>query len=121
MESSSDDAAGFSLVEIVIAVFILAIIAIALLPPLVNGLVLASEQALTATATRTLNALIEEARDTHKCLDINALAPATFDRFTVDDGGFACIPGSVNTITLTALDDDGQTLAVVTAKVLVDS
>jgi prepilin-type N-terminal cleavage/methylation domain-containing protein len=115
------DAAGFSLVEVVIAMFIFGVIAVALLPPLINGLRFASEQAITATATRQVNAMIEEARDSHKCPEINLLAPANFDGFTVDDAGYVCAPGSVNTITLTALDDAGQVVATATAKVLVDS
>jgi prepilin-type N-terminal cleavage/methylation domain-containing protein len=121
MRGRGADAAGFSLVEVVIAMFILGVIALALLPPLVNGLRFASEQAITATATRQVNALIEEARESHKCPEINLLAPATFDRFTVHDDGYVCAPGSVNTITLTARDDAGQIVAKVTAKVLVDS
>jgi prepilin-type N-terminal cleavage/methylation domain-containing protein len=115
------DAAGFSLAEVIIAVFILGIIAMALLPALINGLRFASTQALVASATRQLNALIEDARESHKCLDIDPIAPATFDRFAIDDSGYICTPGSVNTITLTARDDAGQILVTVTAKVLVDS
>jgi prepilin-type N-terminal cleavage/methylation domain-containing protein len=115
------DAAGFSLAEVVIAVFILGIIAMALLPALINGLRFASSQSIVATATRQVNALIEEARESHKCLDIDLLTPATFDRFAIDDSGYTCAPGAVNTITLTARDGAGQILVTVTAKVLVDS
>ncbi|WP_082496880.1 type IV pilus modification PilV family protein [Microbacterium sp. Leaf288] len=121
MRGRGADAAGFSLVEVVIAMFIFGLIAIALLPPLINGLRFSSEQALTATATRQLNALIEQARERPKCADINLLAPATFERFTVGDGGYVCTPGSVNTLTLTARDAAGEVLATATAKVLVDS
>jgi prepilin-type N-terminal cleavage/methylation domain-containing protein len=121
MRERSVGAAGFSLVEVVIAMFIFGIIAMALLPPLVNGIRFASEQAVTATATRQLNALIEQMRDSHKCPEIDPLTPATFDRFTVGDDSYSCAPGAVNTITLTARDDAGQVVATVTAKVLVDS
>jgi prepilin-type N-terminal cleavage/methylation domain-containing protein len=121
MRGRSADAAGFSLVEVVIAMLIFGVIAVALLPPLISGLRFASEQAITATATRQVNALIDEARNSHKCPEIDLLAPATFDRFTVDDDGYVCAPGSVNTITLTARDDAGQVVATVTARVLVDS
>lgn len=126
-------AAGFSLVEVVIAMFILGVIAIALLPPLVNGIRFASEQALTATATRQVNALIEQARETHTCAALEALAPTAFrdgtpvvpitdpHDFSVGDDGFVCVAGEVNTIRLTATDPTGEVLASVTARILVDS
>jgi prepilin-type N-terminal cleavage/methylation domain-containing protein len=124
--------AGFSLVEVVIAVLILGLIAIALLPALVQGLRFSSEQAEVATATHQLNALIEDGRDAHTCAVLDAVAPTAYldgavvpvsdpHDFRVDDAGFVCIPGTVNTIVLTAIDPGGLVLATVTAKVLVDS
>jgi prepilin-type N-terminal cleavage/methylation domain-containing protein len=124
---------GFSLVEVVIAMVILGLVAIAMLPPLAQGIRFASEQAQVATATRQLNALVEEARDRPVCDDLEDLAPQAFKDgidvvpmtdphdFVVDDDGYVCAPGVVNSIELTAVSSNGQTLAVVTARILVDS
>lgn len=54
----SREESGFSLVEVIIAMLILGAVAIALLPPLYNGLMYATEQSTKATATRHLNALV---------------------------------------------------------------
>lgn len=67
MRGRGADAAGFSLVEVVIAMFLLGIIAIAILPGLWQGIRYSSEQSAVATATRHLNSLIEEARDDPAC------------------------------------------------------
>lgn len=61
------DAAGFSVVEVVIAMFLLGVIAIAILPTLYQGIRYSSEQSAVATATRHLNGLIEQARETPAC------------------------------------------------------
>ncbi|MFB7890765.1 prepilin-type N-terminal cleavage/methylation domain-containing protein [Microbacterium sp. NPDC056044] len=63
MRGHSSDAAGFSLVEVVIAMFLLGIIAVAILPVMWNGIAFSSQQANTATATRYLNSVIDQARD----------------------------------------------------------
>jgi prepilin-type N-terminal cleavage/methylation domain-containing protein len=62
MRDRGVEAAGFSLVEVVIAMFLLGIIAVALLPPLWNGLLFSTQQSSTATATRHLNTVVEQAR-----------------------------------------------------------
>lgn len=85
MRVRSADAAGFSLVEVIIAMFILGIIAVALLPVLINGIQFSSQQASVATATRQLNALIEEARDSPSCATV-AAARAN-QTFTTGNGG----------------------------------
>ena len=111
---------------------ILGIIAISLLPALVQGIRYSSKQAYVATATRQVNALIEEARDKRTCTVLNGLAPSAFrdgvlvpntDPYdiAVDDAGFICVPGVVNTMKLTSTNARGDVLAVVTAKILVDS
>ena len=58
---------GFRLVEVVIAMLILGMIAIAIIPALWQGLQYSSEQSTVATATRQLNGLIEEARRSPTC------------------------------------------------------
>ncbi|MET0811882.1 MAG: hypothetical protein ABWY03_02435 [Microbacterium sp.] len=56
------DESGIGIVEIVVATFILGLIAIALLPMLITGMRVAVDQSTVATATRLLNDSIEEAR-----------------------------------------------------------
>lgn len=63
MRERGTEAAGFSLVEVVIAMFLLGIIAIAILPVMWNGITFSSQQANTATATRYLNSVVDQARD----------------------------------------------------------
>lgn len=67
MRGRSTDAAGFSLVEVVIAMFLLGVVAVAILPALWQGVQYSSEQSAVATATRHLNRLIEQARQDPAC------------------------------------------------------
>lgn len=67
MRGRGTDAAGFSLVEVVIAMFILGVVAVAILPTLWQGIQFASEQSAVATATRHLNGLIDDARQNNAC------------------------------------------------------
>ncbi|GEM_PF-1597966 len=67
MRGRGADAAGFSLVEVIVAMLLLGIIAVAILPALYQGLQYSSEQSTTATATRHLNGLIEQARQDAAC------------------------------------------------------
>lgn len=72
MRTSEED--GFSLVEVVIAMFVLGIIAIMLLPALLSGIRYSGEQSTVATATRRLNAIVEEARQSPTCLALQQIA-----------------------------------------------
>jgi type II secretory pathway pseudopilin PulG len=74
MRGHASESAGLSLVEVVIAMLVLGIIAIALLPPLVQGIRYASEQSTQATATRFLNQLVEEARKSTSCTELSGFA-----------------------------------------------
>jgi len=74
VRTSRRNQSGFSLVEVVIAMLLLAIIAVALLPPLVNGIRFSAEQSVTATATRHLNSLVEEARASPTCTSLIGVA-----------------------------------------------
>ena len=65
------DEAGFGLVEIVVSMFILAIIAIAFLPLLIQGIKVAADNRTLATATQLIHDQIEQARAIGAC---NALA-----------------------------------------------
>jgi len=136
MRDRSDAAAGFSLVEMIIAMFLLGIIAVAILPALWSGIVNASKQSATASATRQLNALVETARTRaasgdcsgavaaaakHRYFDgadVGATA-AIFDLQTIGSAGFTCTVGATNTLTLTATDETGAGLATVTATIFV--
>ena len=123
------DDAGFGLVEVIIAFFLLAIISVALLPALWNGVIQSSTQATTASATRFLYAVVEQGRESAAtaggasawCTSIGsaaAKAPASFTA-TVS----ACTPdaSSLVTLTLTATSNEStpKPLATVTAKVYV--
>ena len=122
-QEASDDW-GFSLVEVIVAMLILGLIAISLVPALWQGIQLSSEQSTVATATRQLNALIEEARDSPTCGTLDAIAATR----TFTDGrgasfttgaqpGYSCIAGSLVYVKLTARDVSGTTLAELEAKV----
>ena len=65
MRSRSD--AGFSLVEVVIAMFVLGLIAVMLLPALITGIRTSADQSAVATATRRLSAIVEEGRQNPSC------------------------------------------------------
>ena len=74
------DEVGFGLVEVIVAMFLLALVVIGLLPALLSGIEHSARQTSVATATRYLNALVEEAREAHDCPLIEAIAsplPAT--------------------------------------------
>jgi type II secretory pathway pseudopilin PulG len=70
MRGRSVDAAGFSLVEVVIAMFLLGLIAIALLPALVDGIRYSTSQSSVATATRFMNEVVEQARQSADCTEL---------------------------------------------------
>lgn len=61
-EQAAGDDAGFGMVEIVVALFMLAVLAIAFLPLLVQGLQLSAENATRATATQIAQDRLEVAR-----------------------------------------------------------
>lgn len=127
MREHDTAAAGFSLVEVIIAMLILGVIAIALLPMLWQGILLSSQQSASATATRHLNSLIEEARETPTCATLGSITAAV----TIPDGKGAdldivgaydvpgCLRGAAVPVTLTATDASGTQLARVDARVYI--
>ncbi|MEN8603079.1 type IV pilus modification PilV family protein [Microbacterium rhizosphaerae] len=118
------DDEGFGLVEVIIAFFLLAIIAVAILPALVNGIRFSAAQSTVATATRHLNGLVEEARTTPTCATLVSVAtPATFTDGrgkTITSSGTVgtCASGSAVSLDLKAAQG-GVTLASVNALVYV--
>ncbi|MFD4959828.1 type II secretion system protein [Microbacterium sp. NPDC058389] len=126
MRDRSADAAGFSLVEVIIAMFLLGLIAVAILPALWQGIQLSTQQSAVATATRQLNSLVEDARQSPTCTVIaNAVAIKT--GFT-DGSGRAfstqgvvhgsCTAGSAVSISLEAVQGS-STLASIDAIIYV--
>ncbi|RZU64111.1 hypothetical protein EV379_0405 [Microterricola gilva] len=63
----AEDDSGVGLIEIIIAMMLLAIIAIAILPTLIQGLKLSSANATFASATAIVNGQLEDARSYKSC------------------------------------------------------
>ena len=126
MRDRSTGAAGFSLVEVIIAMFLLGLVAVAILPVLWQGIQLSTQQSAVATATRQLNSLVEDARQSPTCTVI-ANAVATKNGF-VDGSGRAfstegvvhgsCAVGTAVSISLKAVQGT-STLASVDAFIYV--
>ncbi|WP_461476221.1 prepilin-type N-terminal cleavage/methylation domain-containing protein [Microbacterium sp. HJ5] len=112
---------GFSLVEVIIGMFLLALIAVALLPALVDGVRYSSEQSAVATATRHLHALVEQARENPTCSNLATLAgPDPFNEGTerpMTSSGTvtACAAKSTATLRLVAVDGQGDRIAGIEA------
>lgn len=116
---------GFSLVEVIIAMVLLLIIAVSLLPALVDGVRYSSEQSAVATATRHLNGLIEQARDDPTCGKIDALSAElefnsdTEREMTSSGEHTACVAKSTVTLTLVARDAEGDRIATAEAVIYI--
>lgn len=125
MSGRSSDAEGFSLVEVVIAMLLLGLVAVAILPALWQGLTVASQQSSTATATRYMNALVEQARETRTCDYLGSIAglPPKMDgrgrQMTTDKStSSGCGSGATATLTV-VVQVDGKSLATTTALILI--
>lgn len=122
-KSGSDD--GFSIVEVIIAMFLLAIVAVALLPSLWQGIRYSSQQSAVATATRQLNSLVEQARQAPSCSTLTSVAATK--NFTDGVGRTLTSSGTVGScatktavsLKLTAVDGSGTTLASTSALIYV--
>ena len=68
-----DDEDGFGLIEIVVSMLILALLAVAFLPLLVQGLKASSSNATLATATQLVNQKMESASAVSTCSGATAL------------------------------------------------
>lgn len=131
MRARRANAAGFSLVELVIAMFLLGVIAIALLPVLWNGIRYSSEQSTVATATRQLNSLVDQVREGATCDDVaDATTAHTFtdgagrtfstraESASGDPVAPACVSETLASFTLVARQN-GEKLAQVVALVYI--
>lgn len=117
---------GFGLVEVIIGMLLLAIIAVAILPALWQGIRYSTQQSATATATRQLYSLIEGIRDSPSCGQIiSATGSNTFKdgggRTLTSSGTYSTCPATDKkvTVALVAKDASGATLASVKAIVYV--
>jgi prepilin-type N-terminal cleavage/methylation domain-containing protein len=128
MTRNADYDAGFSLVEVVIAMLILGLIAVALIPPLWQGVQLSSKQSIVATATRQINALVEQMREDPSCSNLSAVAVSKKYRdgavvgsdpydFQTETAVFTCSSRALVPVEITATDMSGTVVASVTAKV----
>jgi prepilin-type N-terminal cleavage/methylation domain-containing protein len=116
---------GFGLIEVVVAMLLLAVIAVAILPALLQGIRYSAEQSSTATATRQINSLIEEARDNPSCASLASVASTR----TVEDGQGnsltstgtvgSCASKTAVSLALEVRDSSGDILASTTALVYV--
>lgn len=117
---------GFSIVEVIIAMFLLGLVAVAVLPALWQGIQFSSQQSAVATATRQVNALIEQARDNPTCASLTSFGtPSTVQdgaghTITIAGAVGAC-PSASKTVSLilTAVDGSNKKLATASAIVFV--
>ena len=73
-ETDETNDAGFGIIEIVVAMFLLGLLAVAVMPLLVQGLTLSSTNATLAAATQLANQQIEQVRTQQSCA---LVTPAT--------------------------------------------
>ena len=124
MTKASED--GFSIVEVLIARFLLALVAVALLPALWQGIQYSTQQSAVATATRELNALVDQARESSSCAGLTAVAVSRpvndgANREFTTSGTVGTCPSATKTVKLVlkAVDTSGTTLATTSAIVYV--
>jgi type II secretory pathway pseudopilin PulG len=118
MADDVQESNGLGIVEVIIAMFLLAVIAVAILPALWQGIRYSSEQSAVATATRFLNSLVEQARDDGGCdawADLLARTEVTGRGETLTVSG-TCTAGSVDTLSI-VVSGGGRVLASTTALV----
>ena len=113
---------GFGLVEVIVAIFILALLAVAVLPMIWTGLKVATEQSTVATATHAVSGFIDEVRGRADggCGVLNGTSTLTTDRGdgilitgVVDAGCSDALRPVAVKYTTTATNDDGDVLAAV--------
>ena len=125
MRGRSAEAAGFSLIEVIIAMFLLGIVAVAILPALWQGMMLSSQQASTATATRYMNSIIDDARATPTCPFLSSISslPAITDGRGVNlststSSVTGCTAGATATLTVNIVGE-ARILATSTALIYI--
>ena len=126
MRGHDSGSSGFSLVEVIIAMFLLGIIAIALLPALWQGIMLSSQQSSTATATRYMHSIIDDARENATCAYLGTISslPAVSDgrgvSMTTSGTTVTGCPASGDIVTLALeISGEGRVLASTTALIYI--
>jgi len=123
------------LVEVIVALFILAILAVAFLPILIQGVKLSSVNATRASAGQLVNEQLEMARTLGKnCSAIEAFATPTPSNVSSSDGRDvslvvdrvigacpATYPGTVRVAATVTRFDTGEALAEATALIFVEA
>ncbi|MCU1415002.1 MAG: hypothetical protein JWN80_2342 [Microbacteriaceae bacterium] len=133
---TTDDEAGLGLIEIVVAMFVLAALSLCLLPLLINGTQQSAKTAAIASASQLVNNQIVAARDTaDTCTAVAGVASVPVGAASVYRGvplsltktmgtcpnpaPTATAPSTVTyTVTVTRTDT-GATLATATTRILV--
>lgn len=117
---------GFSIVEVIIAMFLLAVIALAILPMLIQGVRSSSHESLTATATRDVYGYVEKARQNATCTGLTSLSGAHLytdasgrTLFTTTVAVPSCAVTTAVRVTVTATSPSGTSLADADALVFV--
>lgn len=124
-ERTSSDA-GFTLVEVVVAMVLLAILALATLPMFARGIQATASTGTTTTATQAVGARIEQARTADGCDDLTGQAAVPWSRtdahghsFQVSLSVTGCAPGKAAQVRATATAADGHQLATAATMVFV--
>lgn len=127
MSDITDDE-GLGMIEIVVSMFMIALLAVAFLPVLITGIKATASNAVAATATQLANQAIESARTGSyaNCTALNALAESSF---TSDGRGgqlqvirvVTCVAGDgqPETITVVVREADGEQTVLARATTLV--
>jgi prepilin-type N-terminal cleavage/methylation domain-containing protein len=127
-----DSSDGFSLVEVVVALFLFGLISLAILPAMITGLQISAEQSSVAVATRHLNALVESVRSDPTCASLSAaVALQEFLDGRGDElestgsapggGTPPCTPGALSYIHFRATDARGAELFSLDTVVLIEA
>ena len=127
---------GFSLVEVVVAILVLALIAVALLPLLVQGLKTSAQSAAIASAVQLANSQVDLARSQAKTCTAITATPAVTVSSTATYRGVplvvtrtagacpspaptASAPGTITFTATVTRSDTGEALAVVSTRIYV--
>jgi len=133
LRAPSDE--GMGLVEVVVALFILAILAVSFLPILIQGVQLSSVNATRASAGQLVNDQLEAARTLgNNCEAIEDFATPIPSNVTSSDGRDVALvvnrvigacpvtyPGTVKVTATVVRFDDGVALAEATALIFVEA
>jgi prepilin-type N-terminal cleavage/methylation domain-containing protein len=126
---------GFTLIEIVVSMFILAVLAVSLLPLLINGVNQSAQSAAVASATQLVNAQLSDARAQTSTCSAIAAAPSptvgtastyrgvplklTYTVGTCPTSPTTTSPGTISVTATVTRTDTNATLATATTLIYV--